>query len=100
MFKDFVNHSWEGTVSWVMDLKKKKDLWLATEIFESHFGFFAQVCPGVRLDWTWSFAVPLPQKTGLWNYPATLLGRAAGPSYSELSLRYILAAWNSQPLPH
>lgn len=78
MFKAFVNHSWEGTVSQAMDLKKKKAFWLAAEIFEKSFWVLAQVHPELLVDWTWSFIVPLPQKTGLWGFPATLLGTAAG----------------------
>lgn len=54
MFKAFVNHSWEGTVSQAVDLKKKKAFWLATEIFEKSFWVLGQMVifsPSSSEDW-------------------------------------------------
>lgn len=59
------------------------------------------------MDWTCPFvAFPLSScseiclHSGLWSYSVTLLRRDSGYSYSDVSLRFSLAAWNSQPFPH
>lgn len=87
-----------------MDPKRRNPLVSHRNLWKL-FWWLAQVCPGVQMDWTCSLVTfPLSSfseiclHSGLWSHSATLLGRDAG--YSEVSPRYILAAWNSQLLPH
>lgn len=76
MFKGFIIHSREGTTSQGMDLKKKKALWLATEVFENHFGFWSRFdlgCKWIGLGHLQSFLRRLASGATLLPYLEELL---------------------------